>query len=96
MSIEWGIDTLPGYLQIQDGELVRLSTVLPAFDSENSNLHGLTPSQLIAAGWYIVSECPPPNTFGGDGPQADMVLLTMYALDAYDPETGLAQLIKTT
>ena len=60
MNITWQRAEAPGFAKIGDGQLLRLSTELPAFDDKTQGLQSLSLADRIAAGWYQVT-CEAPG-----------------------------------
>lgn len=86
MQQHWNHETAPAFAKVKGGQLVRLSTTLPAFDDETDNLSELNTNQLVSAGWYSVASCPEPN----EGVPARSV----YDLASVDNGAGTCTLTK--
>lgn len=89
MSAIWKTTDGPKWAKLRDGAILRLSSMLPAFDEETQGLRDLELPARVAAGWFEVTSATAPNIDGnGDA------LPTVYDVASTDTGAGTVTLDK--
>lgn len=90
--LNWNQDAAPSFAKVENGALVRLSTMLPEFDESTRDLRALALADRVAAGWYEVADCPAPNT--AESPFGPTPVPTAYTLGPVNTGAGTVSLLK--